>query len=632
MNPGWWTAALLASLPWLQGGATPLGLFITHTLIFVLAGLAMARAVSRGGLELGLGWEAAAGALVVAVCAISFSRGDYLFGSFLSLWNVLMASLLFVVLLVPGPSVWRVSATVVASASAAQALLVLVMPAPQNLTSSASFANANQLAAYLNIGTFAAIGLALEAIPKGRRAAAIGLLAIAGLNTTVLISVGARGGLLALVAVGGGAGAAWVWRRRGLARPLVLGGLTLLAVVSAAGVAARFERIRDPYQFDRLRIWGASLRAAQDYPVLGMGPGMFERRGYQYNFPLERETFRFSKTPTSTHSVYLQTLVETGTIGLLSVALFVLFLVSRLWRERESHHPRGIAALLALVACLVHGLVDTPFDVPAVTLSLMALVVPLLRSSGPAQSPLYLAIPARRSGLAWALALAGAIVPAYLCGVALPYAAHASFEVGARRGQPGAPAEALTTAVKLNPYNPLYLATRADLTWRRAGPLDPPALAAARLDLEEARRLDPGNPEILLGLARLQRRACVDIGADEACTRRAERLYRDVFSLGLRDPRPRIELASFLMAQDKLEAALREVEAALELEPRFLAARLALARVLLDTGRIEEARGALSRLEALKVELASYEPKNGYERDLVWLDGAALREAEARLR
>ncbi|HET9482142.1 MAG TPA: hypothetical protein VFP98_10330, partial [Candidatus Polarisedimenticolia bacterium] len=190
----------------------------------------------------------------------------------------------------------------------------------------------------------------------------------------------------------------------------------------------------------------------------------------------------------------------------------------------------------------------------------------------------------------------------------------------------------LDRAMRLNPLNPLYPATRADRSWDRSVPLTPGVLASTHLDLQRAHRLDPGNPDHLFRLAQLHARAWFEIRADEATAARAERLYRRGLALGRMDPRPRLELAAFLVARGRREDGLIEIREALRIEPKFLMARLALCRALLEGGDRPAAAAELARLQAVVSELAGYAPANGYERDLMLFEPAALADLDSRLR
>jgi hypothetical protein len=450
-------------------------------------------------------------------------------------------------------------------------------------------------------------------------------------DLAALLRLGSRGALVSLLA----AGALWALRTpprgRAARAALAAAGLVLVAL-SIVAVSSRFRRIEDPYRFDRVRIWEAGLSAAADHPLTGMGPGMFSRRSAPYNFAQDEAMFRYAKTPGSTHSVWLQALVETGVPGLAAALLFALLLARAAWRAapRDGDPVQGAVALI-VPACLVQGVVDTPFDAPAITLTLVALVWPLVlpRSAGEA------AWGARWSwdprGARPRALLAGALVAllgVHAAAVGLPYAANRIYRSAMQQADP---LPGVTRALRLEPWNPLYPATRAELIARRRTPLDPAALAEAHIDLRAAHRLDPRDPDHLVALGRLHARACFDLVCDAAAAARAETFYRDAIAMGRRDPRPHAELATFLLSVGRPVDAAVLLEQAVRLEPRFVGGWLFLARARLGAGDHAGATEALGRMARARAELSGYAPRNGYERDLMRLDAARVSEMERRL-
>lgn len=630
-------ALILLLLPWWEGGGTPFGIALIQSLVFLLA-LVLVFEVARGRrLEIRCGWEMIALTSFLVLSVLSAALAPYRFGAFLATWDRLVAALFVAAFLVylpgrpgrgPVPPYWVAA---VAVSGAAESLKVLIEPAPANLTASGSFANANHLGAWLNIVIFVSAGaIAGEggfragAMRRGwRRLASISLAGVVLLGVAAILKTGSRAALGSLLA----AAAIWAVRsaagRPARARRWIWGGLALLAVAAAVAVAVRFQRVEDPYRYERTMIWRAGLQGMADHPLIGMGPGMFEPLGHRYNFPLDGEMFRYAKRASSAHSTPVQAGAETGVAGLLLAVSLIAWLAWRAIRQAGGG-GQSAGSAMALLACLLHGLVDTPFAVPAVTLSLIAFSLPWLVPASLSDASLACARawPAGRS--AWAATAACALILLYLCagGVLRPYAAHLQFERGARASRAGEPAAGLDEAIRLGPLNPLYVTTRAEYRQRPGRPLELRSFALADQDLVVARELNPADPATLVALGRLHARACFDLSAEAASAARAERYYREAIATGVRDPRPHAELASFLLTLGRASDAIPLLRAAIDLEPRFLRAHEMLTAALAEAGSLEETRTARAALGAAIEAVRGYVPKNAYEADLMKKEAA----------
>ncbi|MDD5634915.1 MAG: O-antigen ligase family protein [Candidatus Omnitrophica bacterium] len=102
----------------------------------------------------------------------------------------------------------------------------------------------------------------------------------------------------------------------------------------------------------RLAMWKDVLDMARQHPLVGCGVGLFmeifgklKEWGYQY-----------------VHNCYLQMLVETGILGLVSFLLFVGLIIKRVWLSVAQDHDRVVMGLgAAFAAFLVHAFFDTQF-------------------------------------------------------------------------------------------------------------------------------------------------------------------------------------------------------------------------------------------------------------------------------
>lgn len=109
----------------------------------------------------------------------------------------------------------------------------------------------------------------------------------------------------------------------------------------------------------RVDFWEVALDDYADHPVLGSGPGSYERYWNEHR--------PFGYIVADAHSLYLETLAESGPLGL---ALLILAFGAPLAGALLARgHPLVPPALGAYVAFLVHAGVDWDWELPAVTLA-----------------------------------------------------------------------------------------------------------------------------------------------------------------------------------------------------------------------------------------------------------------------
>ena len=110
----------------------------------------------------------------------------------------------------------------------------------------------------------------------------------------------------------------------------------------------------------RMEIWSRAWTALQDFPLTGLGPGLFGvlmPRLYPY--------FSFSTAAQipHAHNLYLQVALDLGLPGLMGYSGIIItsfILLSRVLKSKATGGARGLAigALGAQVAILIHGLTD----------------------------------------------------------------------------------------------------------------------------------------------------------------------------------------------------------------------------------------------------------------------------------
>jgi O-antigen ligase len=186
---------------------------------------------------------------------------------------------------------------------------------------------------------------------------------------SLLLSV-SRGGI-ASFAVQIAVLAFWLALRRPDRNQLLAGGAVLLVVIlliSWLGVRQISQRFTTLQSLDistgkRASMRADTLRIFRDHPVFGTGLGTI-----QIVFP-PYETLYDGKIVNHSHNDYLEALAETGALGGLCCAWFLVALFTQAW-TRVAPQNRSFTAMLqfsALLGCvgfLVHSLVDFNLHIP----------------------------------------------------------------------------------------------------------------------------------------------------------------------------------------------------------------------------------------------------------------------------
>ena len=182
------------------------------------------------------------------------------------------------------------------------------------------------------------------------------------------------------------------WTRPGGRRMVALGLIVLLfasAFVFWIGVVPtweRFQRIEagEVVQNRRTVILRDSWRIVRDHLWLGTGLGTFETVYRRY------ESLYDGRVVNHAHNDYIELMVETGVLGTLCAAAFLILFYRRAlcrWGRDDTPFAAG-ARLGALVACsglLFHGLVDFNLRIPSN--ALLFLLLAWLAASPARQTP-----------------------------------------------------------------------------------------------------------------------------------------------------------------------------------------------------------------------------------------------------
>lgn len=524
----------------------------------------------------------------------------------------------------PGPGLLATLAPVLAVAAGLQGGLAVVHVLGGGPGRPAgTFLNPNHMALWLVAAVLLAAGAALDGAGRARRLTLALALppALAGIALA-----GSRGALLGLIA-----GGAWLaadrWRsapRRWRAAALAVAALLLLGL--GIKLAERARRA-DPFRYQRVRIWQASLGLALEQPLWGSGPGQFPAAAANRQFPDGDGPLRYDRRFSATHSDPIRVPVELGLPAALALLAALALAVRAVRRSRRvtSASSTAVGASAALVAFGTHALVDNPSSWPSVYLLAAVLTGAVLcRPAAPATP---------RSGPLWRAAAAAVALGVFAIGDVAPYLAwrQAAGLPAGRLDERGA--ARLQRAAALNRLHPGYKLRLADHLV--AGPdgwtLD--EYAAAREWAEAAVRDDPAAAETWRGLARVEGRVCREWQPSERCRERTRELYRRAEDRARFDPFLPIELAKFLLDSGDPVGARRPAERALALEPEAALPRLLLADAALHSGgegSIASARRLIAEARE-KSERWSEWSGSPYGRSLLTVEPRVTRRLESAL-
>ncbi|HXM53953.1 MAG TPA: O-antigen ligase family protein [Candidatus Dormibacteraeota bacterium] len=209
--------------------------------------------------------------------------------------------------------------------------------------------HARDRVARIPAAVFLVIALPAEALSLSRA----GWLALGAVAAGLALSVGWRW-LLAMVVAAAGAGA---------------------ALLASGRAPALFEAVKGDTLSGRIEMWQAALALLRQRPILGAGltgyPDLI-RPFWRHYDPL------WSLHP---HDIVLNFWLETGLLGLLAFTAIVAVTALLAWRGWRSGAPAAagwrplqLGVLLALLAVVVHGLLDVPYLKNDLSVELWALV------------------------------------------------------------------------------------------------------------------------------------------------------------------------------------------------------------------------------------------------------------------
>jgi tetratricopeptide (TPR) repeat protein len=192
----------------------------------------------------------------------------------------------------------------------------------------------------------------------------------------------------------------------------------------------------------------------------------------------------------------------------------------------------------------------------------------------------------------------------------------------------------LERALRRNRVHPDFWSRRAEHLAGSGSDWGVQGYAEAREAAERAVRLQTAGPEFHTALAHVESLACRTLFQDAATRQRASAAFERAEDLDRYNPLIPLKRAGFLLDTGDPAEAARAAERALELEPESVLPRLMLADALLESDARDGVRRAEELLEAAREKAArwsSWAETGQYARDLLVLDGSALRRVEEKL-
>ena len=262
---------------------------------------------------------------------------------------------------------------------------------------------------------------------------------------------------------------------------------------------------------DLYQYWVAQVHAFETQPLSGIGPGTFQFYWAEHQ-PV-------TEPARNGHSLFLQTLAETGLVGLVLLAGFLLVLLAtgtkRALRasSRSATRATYAAATASLLAFCAAAGYDWVWLLPAVAIVPLLLGAAILGSDRPA--------PVRQSRRAHAVVAAAAMCAIIaIVAVAVPFgetvAVHSS-QADAKAGHMNAALRDAATAQRLEPYAATPRLQRA-LILEEAG-----QMRQARVAIDQATARAPTDSSVWLVRARIE--------AESGLERSAARDYRQAHML-----------------------------------------------------------------------------------------------------
>ena len=373
------------------------------------------------------------------------------------------------------------------------------------------------------------------------------------------------------------------------------------------------EHQQNPVSYARWQMWQGAIAQMVDHP-LGIGLGLYQYTYPLYAFPVEGEISRFGKVAQTPHNDYLQMGVEMGVGAILVFVAGVVLVIRELRQVLHSRLRRRQRSLIVgvgggLIALLAHAALDSSLRESANAILLMlcgGLIVSAARLTRRGIGAVYV-IPIR-ARMAWGI---GAACLLLVAGVEVTRlgVAWMKFDAASRKamaGESDAAIEGLKAAIALDPGKALYHHGLGSVYARVfESSHEKQAFQLAYAEFKQAIELNPLDSRLLGLLGQLYVSAAQApaplTASDEqqkVWLRAAVQVYERAIQLSPFSAMYRYEQARLYWMLGERSDAERRGKEAENLEPNFLPARALLARLWIEVGQVDQARGQVREILA----------------------------------
>jgi len=400
---------------------------------------------------------------------------------------------------------------------------------------------------------------------------------------------------------------------------------------------------RDPYAWERIGIWKSSLRMIRGYP-LGVGLGNYRFYYHRYPEPLKLVKFgRYGKEAGQAHNEFLNFACEASLLSPLVLFGFWALILGRALKKLKAKEISGEEKLWltgfsgSLLGILAHSLVDANLHQPPIIIITIINTAGLISVMAKGERSLVKNIESEvHSSWFWRVFL---ILSFSLIGLLMTYQALiAGFYF--RSLNLKTPEERIKRLTQLSRfpagYAPLYFQLGVDLRnqFLKTGEVE--FLGQAIRSFELAIQLNPENyqyyyqsAECIYRLGVWLKIPAVFERAESALEQAIKRAPAQVFSYML--------LAEISGLKSEMEKSLKWLETALEYEPYFMRARLLKTEILIEQGKINEARQEFELISQQLSEIKAFLKDgvyalNYYQQLVIAVDEKDLAQMENRLK